>query len=154
MAFWICALNIWYYRIVKLCKFDKTIEKRRNAASKRPSYPYFIKCVGLTPMSFKFRESLVTILLRQYETAKLRESQDPVVIQLLSPPTYPEIRSKPERTKIVILATLLGGFLAVFAAFTRHFLTLSAKDPILGPRVNYVKETILADLIRIKRYKK
>ena len=103
---------------------------------------------------YKFRESLVTILLRQYETAKIREAQDPVVIQLLSPPTIPEIRSKPQRKKIVVLATLLGGFLAVFAAFTRHFLSLSAKDPEIGPKVNYVKETILSDLIRIKRCKK
>ncbi len=60
---------------------------------------------------YKFRESLVTILLRQYETAKLRESQDPVVIQLLSPPTFPELKSKPERKKIVVQTTLLGAFL-------------------------------------------
>ena len=102
---------------------------------------------------YKFRESLVTILLRQYETAKLRESQDPVVIQLLSPPTYPEIRSKPERTKIVVLATLLGGFLAVFATFTRHFLTLSAKDPQVGSKVDFIKNTISSDLVRFRRSK-
>jgi len=100
---------------------------------------------------YKFRESLVTILLRQYETAKLRESQDPVVIQLLSPPTYPEIRSKPERTKIVILATLLGGFLAVFAAFTRHFLSLSAKDPQVGSKVDFIRNTVASDLSKIRR---
>lgn len=102
---------------------------------------------------YKFRESLLTILLRQYETAKIREAQDPVVIQLLSPPTYPEIRSKPERTKIVILATLLGGFLAVFAAFTRHFLTLSTKDPQVGSKVDFIRNSLVSDLGRFKRKK-
>lgn len=102
---------------------------------------------------YKFRESLVTILLRQYETAKLRESQDPVVIQLLSPPTYPEIRSKPERTKIVILATLLGGFLAVFTAFTMHFLSLSAKDPQVGSKVDFIKNSLGSDLRIFRRRK-
>lgn len=102
---------------------------------------------------YKFRESLVTILLRQYETAKIREAQDPVVIQLLSPPTVPEIRSKPERTKIVILATLLGGFLAVFAAFTRHFLSLSAKDPQVGSKIDFIRNTVVSDLSKIRRRK-
>lgn len=102
---------------------------------------------------YKFRESLVTILLRQYETAKLRESQDPVVIQLLSPPTVPEIRSKPERTKIVILATILGGFLSIFAAFIRHFLSLSANDPQVGSKVDFIRNTVASDLRKIRRRK-
>jgi len=102
---------------------------------------------------YKFRESLVTILLRQYETAKIREAQDPVVIQLLSPPTIPEIRSKPQRKKIVVLATLLGGFLAVFAAFTRHFLSLSAKDPQVGSKVDFIRNTLVSDLSKIRRRK-
>ena len=103
---------------------------------------------------YKFRESLVTILLRQYETAKIREAQDPVVIQLLSPPTVPEMSSKPERTKIVILATLLGGFLAVFAAFTRHFLSLSAKDPRVGAKVDFIRNAIVSDLNKFGKIKK
>ena len=100
---------------------------------------------------YKFRESLVTILLRQYETAKLRESQDPVVIQLLSPPTYPEIRSKPERRKIVVLAITIGGFLAVFIAFIRHFLSQSTRDPRFASKISFVKNTIMSDLNKIRR---
>ena len=103
---------------------------------------------------YKFRESLVTILLRQYETAKIREAQDPIVIQLLSPPTFPEIRSKPQRKKIVVLATLLGGFLAVFAAFTRHFLSLSAKDPQVGSKIDFIKDAIRTDFSKISRKNK
>jgi len=106
---------------------------------------------------YKFRESLVSILLRQYETAKIREAQDPVVIQLLSPPTFPETRSKPQRKKIVVLATLLGGFLAVFAAWTRHFLSLSAKDPQVGSKIDFIRNTFVSDFtgfIKFRRNKK
>ena len=100
---------------------------------------------------YKFRENLMSILLKQYETAKIREVQDPVVIQLLSPPTVPEIRSKPERTKIVILATILGAFLAVFTAFIRHFLRLSAKDPEVASKIEFLKKAITSDLGKFRR---
>ena len=100
---------------------------------------------------YKFRENLMAILLKQYETAKIREAQDPVVIQLLSPPTFPEIRSKPERTKIVILATILGAFLAVFTAFIRHFLSLSAKDPEVASKIEFLKKAITSDLGKFRR---
>jgi uncharacterized protein involved in exopolysaccharide biosynthesis len=99
---------------------------------------------------YKFRESLLDILLRQYETAKIRESQDPVVIQLLSPATAPELRDSPQRKKIVVLATLLGAFLGIFAAFIRHFMNLSAADPEVAPKVNFVKDALWADFIKIK----
>jgi uncharacterized protein involved in exopolysaccharide biosynthesis len=100
---------------------------------------------------YKFRESLVTILLRQYETAKLRESQDPVVIQLLSPPTYPEIRSKPRKAFITILATLLGGFFSLIFAFMRHFGGALAKNSDSAPKVNYVKNELHADFKDFKK---
>lgn len=99
---------------------------------------------------YKFRESLVTILLRQYESAKIREAQDPVVIQLLSPATLPELRDSPNRRKIVVLATLLGGFLGVFAAFIKHFLSLSANDPEVSGKMDFVKNALLGDYQLIK----
>lgn len=99
---------------------------------------------------YKFRESLLQILLRQYESAKIREAQEPVVIQLLSPATVPELRDSPQRKKIVVLATLLGGFLGVFAAFIRHFLSLSSADPEAAPKIDYVRDAISSDWHRVR----
>ena len=99
---------------------------------------------------YKFRESLLTILLRQYETAKIREAQDPVVIQLLSPPTFPELKSKPERRKIVVQTTLLGAFLAFFAALAKHFLTMSSQDPKVAPKITFIKNVIANDLLKFR----
>lgn len=102
---------------------------------------------------YKFRESLVSILLRQYETAKIREAQDPIVIQLLSPPTFPEIRSKPQRSKIVILATFAGGFLSLILALVRHFMKLSTHDPLASSKIEYVKNALSSDINCITRKK-
>ena len=99
---------------------------------------------------FKFRESLFQILLRQYESAKIRESQEPLVIQLLSPPTKPEIRSYPQRKKIVVLATILGIFLGIFAAFIRHFLRVSSADPETASKIGYLKGAVASDISALK----
>ena len=89
---------------------------------------------------YKFREALLQMLLKQYESAKLNEANNPSVIQLLSAPQVPELKDSPKRTKIVVLATLLGAFLGVFLAFIRHFMELSAEDPEVAPKLEYVRQ--------------
>ena len=89
---------------------------------------------------YKFREALLELLLKQYETAKMNEANDPVAIQLLSQPTVPELKDSPKRKKVVVLATLLGAFLGVFLAFIRHFMELSAVDPEVAPKLDYVRQ--------------
>ena len=89
---------------------------------------------------YKFREALLQMLLKQYEAAKLNEANNPSVIQLLSAPQVPELKDSPKRKKIVVLATLLGAFLGVFLAFIRHFMELSAEDPEVAPKLDYVRQ--------------
>ena len=95
---------------------------------------------------YKFREQLNLLLQRQFEAAKLSELDSPVLIQKLGEPTYPERRSSPQRSKIVILATLLGGFLGIFMAFIRHFLQVSGNDPETAVKIAQIKEAIASDL--------
>lgn len=102
---------------------------------------------------YKFRERLYQLLLNQYESAKLNELNNPLVIQALGVPTYPELKDSPKRARIVVLATLLGLFLGIFAAFIRHFLYLSSTDPEVAPKLDYVKKTILSDLSFFKKKK-
>ena len=103
---------------------------------------------------YKFREQLYTLLSSQYENAKISELDDPVVIQALGEPTYPELKDSPKRKKIVILATLLGGFLGVFSAFVCHFMSLSEKDPETAPKLNYLKEAFASDFRRFRTKKR
>jgi len=135
----------------------KQFEENRASAGTKP-----LSGVGLSRLpeasaeyadlfrEYKFRESLFQILLRQYESAKIRESQEPLVIQVLSPPTKPEIRSYPQRKKIVVLATLLGIFIGIFAAFIRHFLRVSSADPETASKIGYLKGAVASDLGALK----
>jgi tyrosine-protein kinase Etk/Wzc len=100
---------------------------------------------------YKFREALLQSILKQYEAARISEAQDPMVIQLLSPPTVPELKDSPKRKQIVILATLLGIFLGIFAAFIRHFLSMSKEDPEVAPKINFIKASLSSDMNRIHK---
>jgi len=135
----------------------KQFEENRASAGTKP-----LSGVGLSRLpeasaeyadlfrEYKFRESLFQILLQQYESAKIRESQEPLVIQVLSPPTKPEIRSYPQRKKIVVLATLLGIFIGIFAAFIRHFMRVSSADPDTASKIGYLKGAVASDLGALK----
>ena len=84
---------------------------------------------------WKFQEVLYNTLLRLYETARLDQSYSPVVIQVLDRAETPENRSKPKRKMIVVLATFLGFFLAVFLAFVAEAWKRAAEDPEQAEKV-------------------
>ena len=70
---------------------------------------------------FKIQETLVELLTKQYEMTKLNEAKDVVPFQLLQSARVPELKSKPKRSLIVIMAAFASGFLMVLVAFVREF---------------------------------
>jgi uncharacterized protein involved in exopolysaccharide biosynthesis len=66
---------------------------------------------------FKIQESLVELLTKQYEMAKLSEAKDISPLQLLQQARIPEKKSKPSRSRIVIKATVMALFAAILLAF-------------------------------------
>ncbi|MHB8056645.1 MAG: GumC family protein [Desulfuromonadaceae bacterium] len=70
---------------------------------------------------FKIQETLVELLTKQYEMTKLNEAKDVVPFQLLQSARVPELKSKPKRALIVIMAAFASGFLMVLVAFMREF---------------------------------
>ena len=77
----------------------------------------------------KFNEVLFGILTKQYEMAKLGEVKDAAVIQVIDEAVPPQVRFKPKRTLMVLLAAVLGFFLSIFAAFFLEFLENARRDP-------------------------
>lgn len=96
--------------------------------------------------NLKYQEALWEILARQFEMAKLDEAKDFPLIQVLDKATPPEKKSKPKRSLIVILATLVAGFLAVIWAFIKEALVRSNDDPEQAMRLSELRE-----LLRWKR---
>jgi uncharacterized protein involved in exopolysaccharide biosynthesis len=77
----------------------------------------------------KFNEYLYGLLQKQYEMAKLGEVKDAAVIQVIDEAVPPQVRFKPKRTLMVLLAAVLGFFLSIFAAFFLEFLENARRDP-------------------------
>lgn len=66
---------------------------------------------------FKIHETIVELLTKQYETAKLSEAKDITAIQVIQSAKVPDKKSKPNRSLIVLAITLAAGFGAGLYSF-------------------------------------
>lgn len=69
----------------------------------------------------KYHETLFEILARQYEAARLDESHEPPMVQVLDEASYPDMKSGPHRMLLTLMAFivgLLGGAFYVWAQAT------------------------------------
>lgn len=71
--------------------------------------------------NFKIQETLVELLTKQYEMTKLNEAKDVVPFHLLQSAKLPELKSRPKRAIIVLMASFLSCFITVLLAFTREY---------------------------------
>ena len=77
----------------------------------------------------KFYETLYGMLLSQFEQAKMAEAQEPAIIQVIDEAVPPQLKAKPKRKQVVILATVLGFFLSIFMSFVMEFFSRASDDP-------------------------
>lgn len=82
---------------------------------------------------FKYHETLYELYAKQFEIARVDESREGAVIQVLDTAQPPERKSKPKKALIAIISTLAAAFLATLFVFVRHALRNSSNnDPRLG----------------------
>ena len=84
---------------------------------------------------FKYRETLFELFARQYEIARVDESREGALIQVVDPAVPPEYKSKPKRVFIAVAATLLSLLVLGMFILVRHFWRESAADPESAERV-------------------
>jgi uncharacterized protein involved in exopolysaccharide biosynthesis len=77
---------------------------------------------------FKYQETLFELFARQFEMAKVDESREGAVIQVLDKATPPERKSKPKKAQIAIIATLAAGFALLLFVFVRQALVNARQD--------------------------
>jgi uncharacterized protein involved in exopolysaccharide biosynthesis len=78
---------------------------------------------------FKYRETLFELFARQYEMARVDESREGALIQVVDIAVPPEYKSKPKRLFIAVAATLLSLLLLGIFILVRHFWRERAADP-------------------------
>lgn len=89
--------------------------------------------------NLKYQEAVWEMLAKQFEMAKLDEAKDFPLIQVLDKATPPEKKSKPKRSMVVMLATLVAFFFAVTWAFISEALARSGSDPEQGARLQELR---------------
>ena len=70
---------------------------------------------------YKYQETLFELFARQYELARVDESREGALIQVVDKATPPERKSKPKRGAIAVGAALAGLLLASAVVLVRHF---------------------------------
>ncbi|CAN1534106.1 KpsE Capsule polysaccharide export protein [Methylophilaceae bacterium] len=87
----------------------------------------------------KYQETLFEILSKQLEIAKIDEAKEAPLIQVVDKALVPEEKSKPKRSLIVILATLVAFFIAVLLVFLREAFEQVSQDPASAERMNLLR---------------
>ncbi|MGL6110859.1 MAG: Wzz/FepE/Etk N-terminal domain-containing protein [Rubrivivax sp.] len=77
---------------------------------------------------FKYRETLFDLFARQYEIARVDESREGTLIQVVDLAMPPEYKSKPKRLFIAVATTLLSLLLLAMFILVRYFWRESAFD--------------------------
>lgn len=80
-------------------------------------------------------------VLSQYNENQRIKNKNPMVLQLVSPASLPDEKEPQGRGKIVVLATLLGFFCAVTAAFRGHFWNTPG-DAETAEKKNYLRKLL------------
>jgi uncharacterized protein involved in exopolysaccharide biosynthesis len=88
---------------------------------------------------FKYQETLFELFARQFEMAKVDESREGAVIQVLDAAQPPERKSKPKKALIAIIATLAAGFALLLFVFIRQALRNAGQSGESAQKINALK---------------
>ena len=90
----------------------------------------------------KFQETLYETLLQQYQAAVMAEASEGLVLQVIDPAIPPELKIKPRRKLMLIVAGFLGLFVGIFAAFIKEFIDNYSKNPESADKMALLKSYI------------
>jgi len=73
-------------------------------------------------VALSVKEKLFTMITEQHELAKIAIADESTSFDIIDSPLVPELKSKPKRATMVILAGLLAGVIGVFSSFLIEFI--------------------------------
>lgn len=88
---------------------------------------------------FKYFETLVELFSKQYEIARVDESREGAVIQVVDAAVPPELKSKPQRGLITALAMGASGVTLFLFTIFRQALRSSACDPVTRKKMQQLR---------------
>ncbi|MEJ7137741.1 Wzz/FepE/Etk N-terminal domain-containing protein [Amphibiibacter pelophylacis] len=92
--------------------------------------------------NFKYQETLFEMMAKQYEVARIDESREGAVIQIVDPAMPPELKSKPKKGLIAVLATLGAGFVLLLFVFVREAWRNARNDPEAAEKIEAIRQAL------------
>ena len=91
----------------------------------------------------KYQEAMFEMFAKQYEVARMDEGKEAALIQILDKATPPDRKSKPKRTLIVVLTTMIAGLASLVFAFLLEAYRSASERPHKADRLamlrNYLR---------------
>jgi uncharacterized protein involved in exopolysaccharide biosynthesis len=91
---------------------------------------------------FKYQETLFDLLARQFEAAKLDESREELVIQVVDPAQKPEWKSKPKRAVIAVVAALLAWLVLMVGLVVHYLWQRAAQEPQRAEKLQRLRNAL------------
>ena len=91
----------------------------------------------------RYYETIYEMLGKQYELAKLDESKDPSIIQVLEKAIEPDVKSGPKRRPIVMFAALAAALVALLWAFAKEALDRARGNPAQSRRLRLFRSYLI-----------
>src|SRR5882672_8832988 len=87
----------------------------------------------------KYYEFLYELLAKQYELAKIDEAKDAAVVQVMDRAIEPDRKSKPRRSLVVLLSTLVALFASIIFAVIHEVVVRARADPEQASRLESLR---------------
>lgn len=91
---------------------------------------------------FKYFETLYELMAKQYEIARIDESREGAVIQVVDKAIAPERKSKPKRGLVAVLAMVAAGFVLLLFVFIRQALRNAQQVPDSAQKLNGLQSSL------------
>jgi uncharacterized protein involved in exopolysaccharide biosynthesis len=93
---------------------------------------------------YKYQETLFDLFSKQYEAARVDESREGAVIQVLDAATPPEHKSKPKRALIAVVTTLATGFVLLLWVFAQRAIRNANEDEESAQKLQRLRQALAA----------
>lgn len=97
---------------------------------------------------FKYQETMFELFAKQFELAKVDESREGAVIQVLDTAEPPERKTKPKKALIAVIATLASGFALLLFVFVRSAIKNASQDEETKLKIQALKGSLKSALGR------
>jgi uncharacterized protein involved in exopolysaccharide biosynthesis len=133
------AANLTNAHLEALRKLQKRLSKE-EAQQRRDYFEQQIEVISQKPFRDPFIQTgLMNSLIRQYETARMDESRESLVIQVVDPAIAPVRRTSPKRAIIVLATGAITLFLTMLWIFIRNAMRNAASKPEDATRIAQLK---------------